>query len=193
MSDSAAVPPSRLLRVQGTSRLAFGATTAALVTLASGGTAVLVASSTHGVGSPTSLPAGSLPPDASPTSPGVVVDRPAGEQPVVAPPAGSHDETEHALRQALAQRPVPGRRTLTAPLVPVTPVTPPVELPQPVDSPTPGPTTPPTTTPEAADRPGLGLGRSHNGTTPKALHDNRSAGRGRHALPKPPGKGRHAR
>lgn len=108
--------PSGLLRVQGTSKLAFGATTAALVTLASGGTAVLVAHGTSRSTSATSLPQGAWAVDAGTAPATVVVDRVAGTfgaQPVLA------DPTEQALRDALGQRPEPGRRTLTVPLVPI--------------------------------------------------------------------------
>ncbi|MCW2674313.1 MAG: hypothetical protein JWP14_2902, partial [Frankiales bacterium] len=73
--------PSALLKVQGSSRLAFGATTAALVTLASGGTAVLVAQATHSVSGPTSLPSMALPPDVAAGPGGLVVQSPAGTVP----------------------------------------------------------------------------------------------------------------
>lgn len=101
--DTAA--PSGLMRVQGTSRLAFGATTAALVTLASGGTAVLVSQATREVATPTALPQGALP-----------AETPAGGDELVVTPAPV-DPTADALHAALARRPEPGRRTLTAPLV----------------------------------------------------------------------------
>jgi hypothetical protein len=86
--------PSVLVRVQAGSRLAFGVTTAALVTLASGATAVLVSQGT------TSLPgASALAPNAPVTDGGVVqnavvVDRPAG--------------TVAALRRAAARPAAPG-------------------------------------------------------------------------------------
>ncbi|MGZ6826131.1 MAG: hypothetical protein ACXVGH_05015 [Mycobacteriales bacterium] len=96
------------LRVQGSSRFAFGATTAALITLASGGTAVLVAHGTPSASAPTSLPGGLLaeaPGDGGP----VVVARPPG---VPVP-----DPTVEALREALVRAPSTGPRTLVAPLV----------------------------------------------------------------------------
>lgn len=102
---------SSLLRIQGSSRLAFGATTVALVALASGGTALLVNQGSASLGSPTSLPAGSLLPDAGATdSTHVVVERAPGTALLL-------DPSERALRDALGLRPQPGRRTLTVPLV----------------------------------------------------------------------------
>ena len=102
---------SSLLRIQGSSRLAFGATTVALVAIASGGTALLVNQGSASLGSPTSLPAGSLLPDAGATDPThVVVERAPGTALLL-------DPSERALRDALGLRPQPGRRTLTAPLV----------------------------------------------------------------------------
>ena len=102
---------SSLLRIQGSSRLAFGATTVALVALASGGTALLVNQGSASLGSPTSLPAGSLLPDAGATDPThVVVERAPGTALLL-------DPSERALRDALGLRPQPGRRTLTVPLV----------------------------------------------------------------------------
>ncbi|MGZ6827727.1 MAG: hypothetical protein ACXVGH_13130 [Mycobacteriales bacterium] len=96
------------LRVQGSSRFAFGATTAALITLASGGTAVLVAHGTPSASAPTSLPGGLLAEAPGAAGP-VVVARPPG---VPAP-----DPTVEALREALARTPSTGNRTLVAPLV----------------------------------------------------------------------------
>lgn len=161
MTDPTTVLPGEsgpaLLRVHSTSRLAFGATTAALVTLASGGTAVLVAHGTSSLSGPTALPSGQLLPGTPSAAPGsVVVDRAPGSyvQPVqvprqVAPPAV--DETADALRKALADRPPTGKRTLTAPLVElpraqVPDVPPVVEVP---DAPvvTPPVVTPPVVTP----------------------------------------------
>ncbi len=103
--------PAGMLRVRGTSKLAFGATTAALVTLASGGTAVLVAHGTSTMYGPTALPIGGLLVDSG--SGAVVVDRPPGTYGAV--PAAP--TTEQALSAALAQRAPVGRRTLTVPLV----------------------------------------------------------------------------
>jgi hypothetical protein len=103
---------SGLLKVHGTSRLAFGATTAALVTLASGGTAVLVAHGTGHVSSPTSLPGGLLP-DTGSQAGDVIVDRAPG----TAAPEVDGDATARALRDALARRAPTGRRILTVPLV----------------------------------------------------------------------------
>ena len=67
MTDDTRVPPhvggpsgSTLLRVQASSKLAFVATTAALVTLASGGTAVLVSHGTASLSRPGALLGGSL-------------------------------------------------------------------------------------------------------------------------------------
>ena len=98
---------SALLKVQGSSKLAFGATTAALVTLASGGTAVLVTRVAHSVTSPTELPAGALPLDAAPPPGSLVVEHPAGTS---TPPTRPVDATERALHQALTARPTtPGR------------------------------------------------------------------------------------
>jgi hypothetical protein len=90
--------------------LAFGATTAALVTLASGGTALLVAHGTTTVSSPTSIPGGLLT-DTGSQAGDVIVDRAPG---TLAPRI---DATEQALREALAQRGPTGRRILTVPLV----------------------------------------------------------------------------
>ena len=102
---------SSLLRIQGSSRLAFGATTVALVALASGGTALLVNQGSASLGSPTSLPAGSLLPDPGATDPTpVVVERAPGTALLL-------DPSERALRDALGLRPQPGRRFLTVPLV----------------------------------------------------------------------------
>ena len=102
---------SSLLRIQGSSRLAFGATTVALVALASGGTALLVNQGSASLGSPTSLPAGSLLPDPGATDPTpVVVERAPGTALLL-------DPSERALRDALGLRPQPGRRILTVPLV----------------------------------------------------------------------------
>jgi hypothetical protein len=160
--------PSALLKVQGSSKLAFGATTAALVTLASGGTAVLVAHATHGVSSPTALPARPLPPDAAAAPGGLVVGQPAGTAPATpASPASSPapvDPTQQALQDALAHRSPPGRRTLTAPLVPLLPSTPALPTPPPVIGPvapvvgpTP-PSTPPTVVVPPRTSPGSGQG-----------------------------------
>ncbi len=110
--------PAGMLRVRGTSKLAFGATTAALVTLASGGTAVLVARGTSTMYSPTALPIGGLLVDSG--SGAVVVDRAPGTDGAV--PAAP--TTEEALRAVLAQRPPAGPRTLTLPLVDLNPGTP---------------------------------------------------------------------
>jgi hypothetical protein len=161
--------PSALLKVQGSSKLAFGATTAALVTLASGGTAVLVAHATHGVSSPTALPARPLPPDAAAALGGLIVGQPAGTAPATpaspAPSAAPVDPTQQALQDALAHRSPPGRRTLTAPLVPLLPSTPALPPPPPVIGPVAppvvGPTTPSTPPPVVAPpptRPGSGQG-----------------------------------
>ncbi len=106
---------SSLLRIQASSRLAFGATTVALVALASGGTAVLVSHGSTIQGSPTSLPAGSLLPDAGATDHApIVVERAPGT-------ATPLDPSEQALRDALGYRSQPGRRTLTVPLVALNP------------------------------------------------------------------------
>lgn len=121
MTDPTTILPATsgpaLLRVQATSKLAFGATTAALVTLASGGTAVLVSHGTSAMSGPTSLPSGKLLTDPSTATGPVVVDRAPGSYvpPVQAPPVVDH--TEQVLRKALAERPPAGKRTLTAPLV----------------------------------------------------------------------------
>ena len=121
MTDPNTAPPSLTLRVQGTSKLAFGATTAALITLASGGTALVVA---HGTSvrpsSPTALPHGTLFTDGAVGGGAVVVDRVPGTYGVphaATRPLAKLDATEAALKAALAQRPPPGRRTLVAPLV----------------------------------------------------------------------------
>lgn len=184
--------PSALLRVQGSSKLAFGATTAALVTLASGGTAVLVTHVAHGTSSPTSLPGGPLPPDSTAPPQGLVVGRLAGT-PAPAPPV---DATERALHEALTARRATPRRTLTAPLVPlpttapeVPTVTPPVVGPVvvPVTQPVKEPVTQPSSGPTHASRVGHGHGRSKGrdeGETER--------GHGRHAHPRPKSKGRHA-
>ena len=194
MAHGTDVAGSGLLKVSGSSKLAFGATTAALVTLASTGTALLVEHATGTLATPTSLPPGALPVDASP----VVVDHPVGEQP-------ASDPTEKAIRDALAQRPEPGRRTLTVPLVRVvTPVQPVVEpsapevVPPTVTSPA---VTPPVVTPpreEVPERPvvraddhegkalghakahGKGHARGHDGTD-RGKHLRSSHSKGRHA------------
>jgi hypothetical protein len=135
--------------VQGSSKLAFGATTAALVTLASGGTALVVAHATSGVSSPTSLPGVDLPPDLGSTGgDALVVDHPAGSspQPVVEP-------TEKAIRDALAVRPQPGRRTLTAPLVPVAQPKPVPTPARPVLTPPPPVVEPPVVVPPIVSQP----------------------------------------
>lgn len=108
-------PESSHLRVQASSKLAFGATTAALVTLASGGTALLVNHGTTAMTTATSLPSGSLLRDAASAAGPVVVDRAPGT--FAEPAPANTDQTERALRAALADRPPVGRRTLTAPLV----------------------------------------------------------------------------
>lgn len=110
---------STLLRVQATSKLAFGATTAALVTLASGGTAVLVSHGTGSMARPTSLPAGATLPDVGSGAGAVVVGRAAGAPP--AAPSVAQDPTVQALKDALAQRPEPGPRTLVVPLLQLVP------------------------------------------------------------------------
>ena len=128
------------LRVQATSKLAFGATTAALVTLASSGTAVLVSHGASSLQAPTALPPTTTLVDPAAARGAVVVDRAAGSYgqeaaPAEAPVAAPADPSVTALSEALARRPEPGRRTLTVPLVvlPVvnTPVvdTPVVEVP----------------------------------------------------------------
>lgn len=187
--------PSALVKVHKSSRLAFGATTAALVTLASGGTAVLVANATHGVSTPTSLPPGALPPDAAASPDGLVVDKPAG----TATPAAPVDPTERAIHDALTARHTP-RRTLIAPLVPLAPGVPPAvpDVPDAVDAPVIGPVVEPDpfvpayqahrgkhhADPEAEDP------REAHGQ-PRPHHTNPS--HGRHAHPRAQGKGRHAR
>ena len=129
--------PADPVTVQGGSRWAFGATTAALVALAAGGTAVLVAQATDDAATPTSLPRGVLPAE------GI-----GGGSLVLDPPTATPaDPTERALREALARRREPGRRTLTAPLVPVS---------APAPTPTPArrpPVTPPAVTPPVAEPP----------------------------------------
>lgn len=118
MTDPTTILPSGpaaasgLLKVQGTSRLAFGATTAALVTLASGGTAIVVARGTSSISSPTSLPAGGLQVDAGSVARAVVVDGAPGMF-----GRAAVSGTEQALLDALRRRAPAARRTLTAPLV----------------------------------------------------------------------------
>ncbi|MDX6267418.1 MAG: hypothetical protein QOD70_2158 [Frankiales bacterium] len=218
--------PSALLKVQGSSKLAFGATTAALVTLASGGTAVLVAHATQGVSSPTALPARPVPPDAAAAPGGLVVGQPAGTAPPTpASPASSPapvDPTQQALQDALAHRSPPGRRTLTAPLVPLLPSTPALPTPPPVIGPVAPPVvgpTPPSGPPPVvaptppSTRPGSGQGHvgkpgnqghQDNGSSHSSSHgssssqsDSRSHGqqalRAKHARTPSLGKGRHAR
>ncbi|MFN2536943.1 MAG: hypothetical protein ABR549_02180 [Mycobacteriales bacterium] len=206
--------PSGLLKVQGSSKLAFGATTAALVTLASGGTAVLVAHAVRGVTSPTSLPPGALPPDDSIGTEGLVVDYPAGTPTTPARPVV--DRTAQALQDALTAQSRSRRRTITAPLVPVAPA-----LPRGVPTAAPLPRTPPDTprdTPPAVTPPRGGGAPVTAPTGPpvKAVTDHHGASRhqaqahdkadraaaqhgqvkhsgGRHARPPAHGKGRHAR
>jgi hypothetical protein len=173
MSDASDGSP--LLKVQGSSKLAFGATTAALVALASGGTAVLVTHATRG-SSPTSLPAGALPLDPGLGGDSIVIGTVGGTtpaQPVQQPTAPSVDPTEQAIADALGQRPQPGKRTLTAPLLPVptptpTPsvspppiVTPPAPVPTPVVTSPPEPD--PGTTPGTGGRPPMGNGGGGKG------------------------------
>ena len=197
MADDAAFP----LRVQGSSRRAFGATTAALVTLASGGTALLVSQGTSGVTSPTALPPGALP--QGPVDGGLVVGRvagtPAAQPPAAQPPVEQRDPTEKALRDALAARREPGRRTLTAPLVPVR------AHPRPVQTPAPGPagggedrgavggvTGPggPVLAPE--HRVTHAKAHGHAPTEASAAHAKKPHG-GKHVRTRAHGKGRHAR
>ena len=169
--------PAVPVKVHGTSRLAFGATTAALVTLASGGTAVLVAHATHGVSTPTSLPPGGLPADPL-GGDGLVVGRAPGATPP-APPATETDPTERALHDALSARRQPGRRTLTAPLVPLGPVIPEQQKP-PAPAPVDEVDDPTDQLPPRAARLSVSHGKARG-------HE------GRHAHPRPHGKGRHAR
>ena len=158
------------LRVQSSSKLAFGMTTAALVTLASGGTAVLVAHGTSGITSATSLPAGALPHDAGSAPASVVVDGVVGG--VVTAPAAPR-AAEQILREALSLRPEPGPRVLTVPLVALPPDTGlvlgdgtglPVTLPTAVPTPAPtgGPLLPPVVLPPV-DLPGVHLPGLHLG------------------------------
>lgn len=194
MSGSGGEQGSRLLRVQGSSRFAFGATTAALVTLASGGTAALVAHGTAGVSTPTSLP-GALLAEAPGAARPVVVDRVPGTSP--APPAvAAPDRTVEALREALVASPSASPRTLVAPLVALTggprvtvpalpvPVRAPLPTaapsappPVPAAAPAAGPTAPVVASP-ATDTDGKGSAR-------------RSSSGAAHAKGK--GKGKHAR
>ncbi len=107
---------SALLRVQASSKLAFGATTVALVALASSGTAVLVNHGTSSMAGPTALPGGALLPDGGSSTSSVVVDRAPGTYGTKTA-AAKVDPTVKALRAALAQRAKPGKRSLIAPLV----------------------------------------------------------------------------
>jgi len=194
---------SALLKVQGTSKLAFGATTAALVTLASGGTAVLVSHVAHSVTSPTGLPAGALPPGTSTSAAGLVVERPAGSP---TPSSQPVDPTERALHAALTARKQAPKRTLTAPLVPLTPdrpvvvpttgptpppVSPPVTVP--VTAPVTPPVTEPSSDPTEASRAKPGKGNPRKGHSDEGGSKGAQHAHGRHAAPPPPGKGRHAR
>jgi hypothetical protein len=160
------------LRVQSSSKLAFGMTTAALVTLASGGTAVLVAHGTSGVTSATSLPAGALPHDAGSAPASVVVDGVVGG---LVPAPAAPRTAEQILREALSLRPEPGPRVLTVPLVALPPVTGlvvddgtglPVTLPTAVPTPAPtgAPLLPPVVLPPV-DLPGVHLPGLHVGGT----------------------------
>lgn len=136
-------PGAAALKVQATSKLAFGATTAALVTLASSGTAVLVSHGAASLQAPTALPPTATLTDPAAARGAVVVDRAPGtlglvETPTGLPPAPPADPTVSALTEALGRRPEPGRRTLTVPLValPVEAPALPVETPSlPVDVP----------------------------------------------------------
>jgi hypothetical protein len=194
-------PASGLLKVQGSSKLAFGATTAALVTLASGGTAVLVSHVAHSVTTPTGLPGGTRPPDVAASTDGLVVAHPAG---TTTPTARPVDRTERALHDALTARHQAPRRTLTAPLVPLTPepptvqppVTPPVAPPvvppvvvAPVSPPVTVPVTQPDGDPTAASREQPQRGRHHRTSEGGTARHTR----GRHAHVASHGKGRHAR
>jgi hypothetical protein len=216
-------PSSALLRVQGSSKLAFGATTAALVTLASGGTAVLVTRVAHSVTSPTELPSGALPPDAAAPPGSLVVDHPAG---TATPPSQPVDATERALHKALTARPTTPRRTLTAPLVPLPPAVhvvpptakppvsappvsappvtvPPVTLPvlPPITLPVIPPITLPVTQPNdealPASRQAPGQGKHHKGVSEGSSEGTggrgSQQGHGRHARTPSHGQGRHAR
>ncbi len=210
------VAPSHLLRLHRNSRLAFGATTAALVTLASGGTAVLVNHGASGLSSATSLPQGGLLPDGG-SAGSVVLDPPVVSAPDTVVRAVVPDDTERALRAALNQRTQPGRRTLTVPLValliPDAPSLPPVTVPvarsvvrvtvplvSPV-APGPDPSGAPTapyggslrhqTPPPTADDRGPGHSHVHDTGHDKG-HDKGHGKKGKHA--KPAGRaGRHAR
>lgn len=136
-------PGSALLRVQGTSRLAFGATTAALVTLASGGTALLVNYGATNIGTATAMPHGAALPATNSDGGAVVVARPAGTF-----EAKPHlDKTVRALKAALAHRATPGRRTLLAPLLFLDPPT--VDAPPPALPPALGPLVAPPALPPA--------------------------------------------
>lgn len=139
------------LRVQATSKLAFGATTAALVTLASSGTAVLVSHGTASIQAPTALPPGVSLPDSAAAAGDLVVDRAAGSYGQVVQTAAA-PVAEDALREALARRAEPGRRTLTVPLVDLgLPV---LEPPAPVVEPVP----PVVKVPHTPHVPGVGRG-----------------------------------
>lgn len=105
MTDDTRVPPhvggpsgSTLLRVQASSKLAFVATTAALVTLASGGTAVLVSHGTGGLSRPSALRAGSPLTDPDAGTGAVVVERAPGTYaPTPAAPLVAAGRTAQAL------------------------------------------------------------------------------------------------
>jgi hypothetical protein len=205
---------SALLKVQGSSKLAFGATTAALVTLASGGTAVLVTRVAHSVTSPTELPSGALPPDAAAPPGSLVVEHPAG---TATPPSQPVDATERALHKALTARPTTPRRTLTAPLVPLPPAVhvvpptakppvtappvtaPPVTVPvlPPITLPVIPPITLPVTQPNdeelSASRQAPGHGKHHKGSSEGISGRGSQQGHGRHVRTPSHGQGRHAR
>jgi hypothetical protein len=170
-AKTAPVSPGTL-RVQGSSRAALGATTVALISLASGGTAMLVAHGTRDLTTPTSLPGGLLSEIPNLSGP-VVVARAPGTTPAAAP-APAPDPTELALREALTRRlPPAGPRTLLVPLVDlgssgltggvprvppvaapaVPPVTRPVTAPVPPTPPTTPPTNPPTNQPASQPTP----------------------------------------
>jgi len=120
--------PSAPLRALHTSRVGFGVTTAALVALASSGTGLLVSHANKQLqpATPHALPPLAPSPPAAP----VLVDRAPGS---LVLPSPLVDGTARAIHRALVSAPRQTRRTITGPLVPVSPpevvVVPPVVVP----------------------------------------------------------------
>jgi hypothetical protein len=207
---SQAVPlsqPSVLLRVQGSSRFAYTVTTAALVTLASGGTALLVSQGTTALPGATALPPAAPLPDAGAAQGAVVVERPAGTLaavrpvrpvPVVRGPGallGTFARSAAPTQVTPAQVTSVVLRQLPAPQVAVVPAAPAVPLPA-----VPLPTVPVVPVATVApvllvSAPAAVLQRAHGGSAPAAEraaiphHERHADQRELRATPRPVGHG----